>query len=204
MVEMLRDCSSLKTIYVGNGWSTSAATSTSLMFYNCTSLKGGAGTTFDSGHTSAAYAHVDGGTENPGYLTGVFTLTLPDSMEIATDAAAENKIGGRYIQGAVVTLRYTGTVPEGSRLVVKANDTELTAENGVYAVTLNADTTVTAEFEQITYTLVPAKDATYTEAGNSEYYIGSDGRYYVLVCGNRGKCVGHPHARKDRSHDHHR
>ena len=65
-------------------------------------------TAFDSGHTSAAYAHIDGGTENPGYLTGVFTLTLPDNMEIATDAAAENKIGGRYLKRTVRAVRKYG------------------------------------------------------------------------------------------------
>lgn len=39
------------------------------MFYNCTNLVGGAGTVYSSGHIDKAYAHVDGGPENPGYLT---------------------------------------------------------------------------------------------------------------------------------------
>ena len=39
------------------------------MFTSCTSLVGGAGTTFNSNYTNKTYAHVDGGTSNPGYFT---------------------------------------------------------------------------------------------------------------------------------------
>lgn len=62
-------CSGLTTIYVGDGWSTSNVTNSERMFGGCTSLIGGAGTTYDSSHMDASYAHVDGGTSNPGYLT---------------------------------------------------------------------------------------------------------------------------------------
>ena len=40
------------------------------MFEGCTSLVGGQGTTYDSSHTDASYARIDGGSSNPGYLTG--------------------------------------------------------------------------------------------------------------------------------------
>ncbi len=40
-----------------------------LMFYGCTSLVGGLGTTYDSSHTNKEYAHIDGGPSNPGYFT---------------------------------------------------------------------------------------------------------------------------------------
>ena len=39
------------------------------MFYGCTSLVGGAGTTYSANHVGATYAHIDGGTSNPGYFT---------------------------------------------------------------------------------------------------------------------------------------
>ncbi len=39
------------------------------MFYNCTSLVGGQGTTFDASHVDKAYARIDGGPSNPGYFT---------------------------------------------------------------------------------------------------------------------------------------
>ena len=38
-------------------------------FTGCTSLVGGQGTAYDPAHTGADYAHIDGGTSNPGYFT---------------------------------------------------------------------------------------------------------------------------------------
>ena len=72
MPRMFMNCSNLTSIYVGNSWSTSNLYDDggSLMFEGCTSLVGGSGTTYDSSHTDASYAHIDGGSSNPGYLTG--------------------------------------------------------------------------------------------------------------------------------------
>jgi hypothetical protein len=39
------------------------------MFNYSTRLVGGQGTTYDANHVDAAYAHIDGGTSNPGYFT---------------------------------------------------------------------------------------------------------------------------------------
>jgi len=69
MDNMFDKCSSLTTIYAGNAWTTKKVTSGKEMFYNCTSLVGGAGTKFDATHISYAYAHIDGGASNPGYFT---------------------------------------------------------------------------------------------------------------------------------------
>jgi surface protein len=69
MSGMFYECSNLQTIYVGNGWSTSAVTNSSDMFLKCTSLVGGKGTTYNASHIDKAYAHIDGGTSNPGYFT---------------------------------------------------------------------------------------------------------------------------------------
>ena len=66
---MLDYCTNLRTIYVGNGWSTAAVTNSTSMFRNCTSLVGGQGTTYDANHIDKAYAHIDGGPSNPGYFT---------------------------------------------------------------------------------------------------------------------------------------
>jgi surface protein len=63
-------CNNLTTIYVGNGWSTASVTNSDKMFYRCTKLVGGNGTTYDSSHINADYAHIDGGPSNPGYFTG--------------------------------------------------------------------------------------------------------------------------------------
>ena len=66
---MFAGCSNLKTIYVGEGWDAQTVRTTYQMFKDCTSLVGGAGTTYDADHTDGAYAHIDGGPSNPGYLT---------------------------------------------------------------------------------------------------------------------------------------
>ena len=73
MAHMFLDCISLNTIYVGEGWSTEKILSEEDgigMFNGCTKLIGGAGTTYDANHVDYTYAHIDGGTTNPGYLSG--------------------------------------------------------------------------------------------------------------------------------------
>ena len=67
---MFSFCRNLQTIYVGSDWSTDAVTSSGTMFLNCTSLVGGQGTTYNSSNPmDKTYAHIDGGTSNPGYFT---------------------------------------------------------------------------------------------------------------------------------------
>ena len=68
---MFQNCDNLATIYVGEGWDMNALTESTNMFVGCTSLVGGAGTTYDANHVNADYAHVDGGPSNPGYLTDI-------------------------------------------------------------------------------------------------------------------------------------
>ena len=67
---MFNGCKNLKTIYAGNGWSTDAVTESSEMFLGCTKLVGGQGTVYDANHVDAARARIDGGPNDPGYLTG--------------------------------------------------------------------------------------------------------------------------------------
>jgi surface protein len=69
MNRMFNDCRNLETIYVGEGWSTAAVMSSTDMFYDCTKLVGGKGTTYDANHVDKTYAHIDGGSSNPGYFT---------------------------------------------------------------------------------------------------------------------------------------
>ena len=82
MSEMFRGCSALQTIYVGQGWSMSdmALNFSRNVFKDCTSLVGGQGTTYDADHVDADYAHVDGGTGNPGYLSDV----VPEAYAVYT------------------------------------------------------------------------------------------------------------------------
>ena len=69
MNSMFYECTALTTSYVSSGWTTAAVTASDYMFYNCTNLVGGKGTTYDGNHVDKAYAHIDGGPSNPGYFT---------------------------------------------------------------------------------------------------------------------------------------
>lgn len=69
MSSMFESCDVLTTIFVGRDWTTTSVTESNGMFSDCTKLVGGAGTVYDPNHTDANYAHIDGGTANPGYFT---------------------------------------------------------------------------------------------------------------------------------------
>ena len=92
MSAMFWNCSGLKTIYVGSGWTTAAVIDEAVMFFACTSLVGGAGTHYDANHTNHSYAHIDGGTANPGYLTaaGAEPWTEPDINAVVLTGKINN------------------------------------------------------------------------------------------------------------------
>ena len=69
MFYMLSIMPNLTTVYVSDKWNVSNVSETAGLFDECPNIVGGAGTTYDSNHTGAEYAHVDGGPTNPGYLT---------------------------------------------------------------------------------------------------------------------------------------
>ncbi len=95
---MFRSSNALKTIYVGDGWNTTNVTSSTYMFLDCTSLVGGQGTTYDANHVGKTYAHIDGGTSNPGYFTKPFLLGDANGdgyVSIADAVAVVNKILGQ-------------------------------------------------------------------------------------------------------------
>ena len=81
MFGMFQQCTQLMTIIVGDNWSTESLTSSKYMFENCTKLVGGAGTIYDSNHVDVAYAHVDGGPSNPGYLTAKSVTPLVSNSD---------------------------------------------------------------------------------------------------------------------------
>lgn len=66
---MFANCGNLRTIYVGDKWDDSSISLATSMFSDCPKLVGGKGTKFDSTHINGTYAHIDGGTSDPGYLT---------------------------------------------------------------------------------------------------------------------------------------
>ena len=66
---MFRGCSSLKTIYVSDKWTIAGIAESANTFTGCTSIMGGAGTTYDKEHTDFRYARIDQGKSRPGYLS---------------------------------------------------------------------------------------------------------------------------------------
>ena len=75
---MFYNCSAVTKIYAGSYWTTTAVRESEDMFVNCTHVVGSAGTTYDANHVDAAYAHIDGGPSNPGYLSDKNAPVVPD------------------------------------------------------------------------------------------------------------------------------
>ena len=61
--------SNVRTIIVGDGWTTENVASAYGMFAFCGNLVGGMGTAYHMNHDGIGYAHIDGGESNPGYFT---------------------------------------------------------------------------------------------------------------------------------------
>lgn len=68
---MFWDATNLKTVYVSNSFVIPSNASSTNMFYNTNKIAGGKGTTLNWSHLDASYAHIDGGTSNPGYFTEI-------------------------------------------------------------------------------------------------------------------------------------
>lgn len=95
----------LKTIYVGGKFKIDNLNDEAV-FSNCTNLVGGAGTAYDSNHTDKTYAHIDGGTSNPGYFTDVKDKPnsfSTDSWNVIIKAVRNNNISN-YKVGDTKTI----------------------------------------------------------------------------------------------------
>ena len=84
ITNMFYECTGLTTIYVGSEWSTTNINNSNSVFANCISLVGGAGTVYDANHVDYTYAHIDGGTDNPGYFTDKNAEEIPDTVKTPT------------------------------------------------------------------------------------------------------------------------
>ena len=113
---MFRGCFGITTIYVGSDWNMDAVTSGTEMFLNCSNLVGGAGTTYSADHTDYTYAHIDGGTANPGYFTDK-NATPTEKVATPTFSWSENTLTissetqGAEIYFALDTARVAMLVP---------------------------------------------------------------------------------------------
>ena len=69
--DMFAESKILKTIYVNTNFNEPIDTESANLFVNCINLVGGAGTVYDENQINTEYAHIDGGTNNPGYFTDI-------------------------------------------------------------------------------------------------------------------------------------
>ena len=134
---MFCDCYQLKTIYVGDGWSTAVVTGSGYMFSSCTSLVGGKGTTYDASHVDAAYAHVDGGPSNPGYFTKF--VSLDEALNVA---------GGTLHFVSIGDYPWT-VVEEGSRVYAQSGNAGVhsSVSRMTATVTVNQASTLSFDFK---------------------------------------------------------
>ena len=186
MEMMFRDCSALSKIYVGNEWTMEKATSGNEMFIGCTSLVGGAGTTYDANHTDYTYAHIDGGPSNPGYFTDIADTTEVEAVEPPTfrfeyvydsyltietdtpDAEIFYTLNGRLLEGDDTNFGYN-SLSRYSNWSVWGDNQEAKIEsyrgyNDTYCLKLTSKTDSVFESAQAGYKFKDplAKDGYYT------------------------------------------
>ena len=139
---MFVDCTNLQTVKVSNGWTTAEAVYYyAQMFVHCYSLVGGAGTTFDSNHTSGDYAHIDGGPSNPGYFTAK-QLESYDLWINGEQVTSNNCNNLNYIGGVSGNVKYN-----------PANNT-LTLNNATLVNSVTNGCCIKSEIDGLTVNLI--------------------------------------------------
>ena len=109
MSYMFNGSTSLNTIYVSDKFVTTAVTSSTSMFGNMPKLVGGNGTKYNSSYVDKTYAHIDGGTSNPGYFTDIADKPkepesfATDSWKTIINAVKNNNIS-KYNVGDTKTV----------------------------------------------------------------------------------------------------
>ena len=113
MMSMFQGSSNLKTIYVSNKFNTDKVTYSTSMFTGCTNLVGGAGTKYNSSYVDKTYAHIDGGTSNPGYFTDVAdkpsTFGTDDWATVVSSVKAGNSRGYKVGDTKTIDMGTYGT-----------------------------------------------------------------------------------------------
>ena len=169
MSHMFCRCDSLTTIYVGEGWNTENVTESDQMFERSANLVGGLGTTYDENHIGIEYAHIDGGVDNPGYLTGI------NEREAYFDGLTAWVYGDATLNDAFAAVGREAAVQTVAAIVWEANG-ELTSEqlegitNPNLLVYVNEASKAPADVQNVIIDGV-AEEIILTDAtGNSNFY----------------------------------
>ena len=124
--QMFKGCSALNTIYVGSEWTTNNIETSNEMFSGCTNLIGGKGTHYNANHTDYTYAHIDGGSSNPGY----FTAKDAPVIDATFDSNGVLTIGsGTTMTDALESVGGRAEVAKTITAIVWNNETELTDDD---------------------------------------------------------------------------
>ena len=142
-------CNELGTIFVGDNWSTESVTASGRMFESCYNLVGGKGTDFSSNNITAAFARIDGGTENPGYFTKsgepAYVRTV-ESVEVVTLPKLEYVEGEEFdIENGFITVTYN----VGNTKKINLSEATITG----YDKTKVGEQTVTVAYQGVETTL---------------------------------------------------
>lgn len=171
MEDMFYCCSELTTIYAGSGWSTEAVTESGDMFYGCTNLVGGKGTTYDADHIDKAYAHIDGGTSNPGYLTDKNAPAEPEHYAVLADNDIVINPEGAALPGKTLTFFYDTKKAERGGMSVGPFDLP---QNREWESLLQNITTVQFDESMANDTTVTSTAYWFYGCQNLEYVYGTE------------------------------
>ena len=141
---MISDCSQLRKIIVSEKFVTDKVTESTDMFKNCTALRGGNGTTYDSSKIDASMAHIDIA-ENPGYFTLVGSpLTIGDTVNYSTtlnNVTLDNwKVF--YVDGDYTYIILADYLPNSAIDTNKTYFNKL-SKNGNYSIYISSSATET-------------------------------------------------------------
>ena len=116
MTRLFWGCNNLESVFVGEGWNISAVKKSSGMFEDCFKLHGGKGTAYNASITDITYAKIDGGTDNPGYLTKSGEPAFKKSavsIEISTNPKTEYTEGDNFsAANGKLTVKYNDNTSE--------------------------------------------------------------------------------------------
>ncbi len=168
MEMMFSSCNELGTIFVGDNWSTESVTASGCMFESCYNLVGGKGTDFGSNNITAAFARIDGGTENPGYFTKSGEPEyerIVESVEVATLPKLEYVEGEEFdVENGVINVAFN----VGSTKKINLSEATITG----YDKTKVGEQTVTVSYKgfetTLTVTVAPKQSTPVSDVANSQ------------------------------------
>lgn len=179
---MFYNCSNLNTIYAKNSFGANSLSVNTLMFFGCTSLVGGNGTTYNASNVDGRYAIIDG--QMPGYFTApLWTVRLLTSEGNGTITSNVPDYPRGSKEGTIVNIVATANKEQYSYLehLYKYDEDDELLEYGVdvlqektsgtytYTYKLDGDYKFKAVFGTRTLHTITINESQYEVTGAGEY-----------------------------------